>query len=146
MLLATAQGAVVTLNGGASWSSSYNQPTAQFHHVSTDYDFPYRVCGGQEESGSACVASRGDHGRITFREWQPVGAEPHGYVAPDPTNPDVYYGGEVFPHELRNRGKQSGDPFPVATRELRGAPAVSLPFFPPGPLHWFFASAVAPRN
>jgi photosystem II stability/assembly factor-like uncharacterized protein len=62
ILLASDQGAVVTLNGGESWSSWYNQPTAQFYHVNTDNDFPYRVCGGQEESGSACVSRRGNDG------------------------------------------------------------------------------------
>jgi len=87
MLLATDQGAIITVNGGATWSSWYNQPTAQFYHVSTDTDFPYRVCGGQQESGSACVRSRGDDGQITFREWHPVGVEEYGYVAPDPLDP-----------------------------------------------------------
>ena len=57
------QGAVITVNGGETWSSWYNQPTAQFYHVSTDNAFPYRVCGGQQESGSACVSSRGDDGQ-----------------------------------------------------------------------------------
>ncbi|HEX7779225.1 MAG TPA: hypothetical protein VF424_08315, partial [Vicinamibacterales bacterium] len=69
ILLAADQGAVITVNGGRTWSSWYNQPTAQFYHVSTDNAFPYRVCGGQQESGSACVASRGDDGQITVREW-----------------------------------------------------------------------------
>ncbi|PYR54752.1 MAG: glycoside hydrolase, partial [Acidobacteria bacterium] len=57
ILIASDQGAIVTVNGGESWSSWYNQPTAQFYHVSTDSAFPYRVCGGQQESGSACVSS-----------------------------------------------------------------------------------------
>src|SRR5438876_74035 len=75
ILLAGDQGAVVTVNGGETWSSWYNQPTAQFYHVSTDNGFPYRVYGGQQESGSAGIASRGNDGQITFREWHPVGAE-----------------------------------------------------------------------
>src|SRR5262245_9156546 len=82
MLLAGDQGAVVSVNGGETWSSWYNQPTAQFYHVSTDNAFPYRVCGGQQESGSACVSSRADDGQITAREWHPVAAEEYGYVAP----------------------------------------------------------------
>jgi len=75
ILIAADQGATITVNGGVTWSSWYNQPSAQMFHVSTDNAFPYRVCGGQQESGSACVASRGDDGAITFREWHPVGAE-----------------------------------------------------------------------
>ena len=62
MLLAGDQGAVVTLNGGKTWSSWYNQPTAQLYHVAADNAFPYRVCSGQQESGSACVSSRGNDG------------------------------------------------------------------------------------
>ncbi|HEV2690851.1 MAG TPA: glycoside hydrolase, partial [Bryobacteraceae bacterium] len=95
ILLASDQGATITVNGGATWSSWYNQPTAQFYHVITDNRFPYWVYGGQQESGSAGVASRGDDGEITFREWHPVGVEEYGYVAPDPLNPNIIYGGKV---------------------------------------------------
>ncbi len=87
ILLAADQGVVVSVNGGATWSSWYNQPTAQLYHVSTDDRFPYWVYGGQQESGSAGVASRGDDGAITARDWHPVAAEEYGYVAPDPKDP-----------------------------------------------------------
>ncbi len=95
ILLGSDQGAIVTLNGGASWSSWYNQPTAQFYHVITDNRFPYRVYGGQQESGSAEVLSRGNDGAITLRDWHPVGTEEYGYVAPDPLHPGIVYGGKV---------------------------------------------------
>jgi len=75
ILLSSDQGAVVTVNGGQTWSSWYNQPTAQFYHVITDNQFPYWVYGGQQESGSAGVCSRGPLGQITFRDWQTVGVE-----------------------------------------------------------------------
>ena len=56
------------------------------------------MCGGQQESGSACVASRGDDGAITIREWHPAAIEEYGYAAPDPLDPDIVYGGkEVTP-------------------------------------------------
>ena len=87
MLLAADQGAVVTLNGGQTWSSWYNQPTAQMYHVTADNAFPYRVCSGQQESGSACVSSRGNYGAISVRDWLPVGVDEYGYVAPDPAQP-----------------------------------------------------------
>jgi len=93
--LASDQGATITVNGGETWSSWYNQPTAQFYHVSTDNQFPYWVYGGQQESGSAGVSSRGNDGEITFREWHPVGAEEYGYVAADPLNPNIIYGGKL---------------------------------------------------
>jgi photosystem II stability/assembly factor-like uncharacterized protein len=93
ILLVGDQGALVTVNGGASWSSWYNQPTAQMYHVSVTNTFPYRVCGGQQESGSACTSSRGNDGEITFRDWHPVGVIEYGYVAPDPLDSDIIYGG-----------------------------------------------------
>ena len=101
MLLVADQGAVVTLNGGQTWSSWYTQPTAALYHVMTDNAFPYRVCGGQQDSGSACVASRGNDGQITFRDWHPVGVEEYGYAAPDPLDPDLVYGGKVTRYDRR---------------------------------------------
>jgi photosystem II stability/assembly factor-like uncharacterized protein len=93
--LALDQGATISVNGGATWSSWYNQPTAQFYHVITDNQFPYHVYGGQQESGSVGIASRGNDGAITFRDWHPVGAEEYAYVAPDPLHPNLIYGGRV---------------------------------------------------
>ncbi|HWT06370.1 MAG TPA: hypothetical protein VN224_11480 [Xanthomonadales bacterium] len=95
ILLGSDQGAVISVNGGATWSSWYNQPTAQFYHVITDDRFPYRVYGGQQESGSAGVMSRGNDGAITFRDWHPAGVEEYGYAAPDPLHPGIIFGGKV---------------------------------------------------
>jgi len=135
ILLVADQGAVVTLNGGQTWSSWYNQPTAQLYHVMADNAFPYRVCGGQQESGSACVASRGNDGQITFREWHPVGVEEYGYAAPDPLNPDIVYGGKVTRYDRRTGqvssvapagGGRGGAPAPgaVTYRTVRTQPVV----------------------
>jgi photosystem II stability/assembly factor-like uncharacterized protein len=93
--LALDQGATLSVNYGRTWSSWYNQPTAQFYHVSTDNQTPYWVYGGQQESGSAGIASRGNDGAITFREWHPVGAAEYAYVAPDPLNSNFVYGGDM---------------------------------------------------
>ncbi len=95
MLITGDQGAIVTVNGGDTWSSWYNQPTAQLYHVSADNAFPYNVYSGQQESGSVGIASRGNDGAITFRDWHPVGAQEYGYVAPDPLNSDIIYGGKL---------------------------------------------------
>jgi photosystem II stability/assembly factor-like uncharacterized protein len=92
ILLVSDQGALVSVNGGETWSSWYNQPTAQLFHVITDNSFPYKVCGAQQESGSVCTESRGNDGEITFHDWHPVGVIEYGYVAPDPLDPDVIYG------------------------------------------------------
>ncbi|HWC99099.1 MAG TPA: hypothetical protein VG456_20205 [Candidatus Sulfopaludibacter sp.] len=93
--LALDQGATISVNHGRTWSSWYNQPTAQLYHVSTDNQTPYWVYGGQQESGSVGIASRGNDGAITFREWHPVGAAEYAYVAPDPLNPNFVYGGDM---------------------------------------------------
>ena len=95
ILLACDQGATISVNGGETWTSWYNQPTAQFYHVITDNRFPYWVYGAQQESGSAAVKSRGDWGQITARDWHTIGVEEYGYVAPDPLDPDIIYGGRA---------------------------------------------------
>ncbi len=92
ILLVSDQGAVVSVNRGATWSSWYNQPTAQLYHVAATSGFPYQVCAGQQESGSVCIKSRGNDGEITYREWHPVGVIEYGYVAPDPLHPEIVFG------------------------------------------------------
>jgi photosystem II stability/assembly factor-like uncharacterized protein len=134
------QGAVITVNGGETWSSWYNQPTAQFYHVSTDNAFPYRVCGGQQESGSACISSRGDDGQITFREWHPVGAEEYGYVVADPLDPDVVYGGKVSRYDRRTDQVTEVGPMPLRGKSYRTLRTMPLLFSPADPHVLFFAS------
>ncbi len=112
--IALDQGAAISVNGGQTWSSWYNQPTAQFYHVITDNEFPYWVYGGQQESGSVGTASRSDFGQITFRDWTTVGVEEYGYVAPDPLHPNLIYGGKVTVFD-RNTG-QTRDVSPVVLR------------------------------
>jgi len=92
ILLVSDQGALVTVNGGDTWSSWYNQPTAQLYHVGVTNEFPYRVCSGQQESGSVCISSRGNDGEINIRDWHPVATIEYGYVAPDPLHPELVYG------------------------------------------------------
>ncbi len=93
MILASDQGATISLDGGKSWSSWYNQPTGQIYHMSTDNRFPYWVYGTQQDSGSVGTLSRGDYGEITFMDWDPVGGYEFGYIVPDPLNPNMVYAG-----------------------------------------------------
>ncbi len=116
MLLGSDQGAIVTLNNGKSWSSWYNQPTAQLYHVSADNAFPYRLCSGQQESGSVCINSRGNYGAISFRDWIPVAAEEYGYVVADPQNPDIVYGGK-----LTRFDRKTGQAINILPKPFRGA-------------------------
>jgi photosystem II stability/assembly factor-like uncharacterized protein len=143
ILLASDQGATITVNGGATWSSWYNQPTAQFYHVITDNQFPYWVYGGQQESGSAGVASRSDYGEITFREWHPVGVEEYGYVAPDPLNPNIIYGGKVSRFD-RSTGQvqQVGPVVPGGGGKYRFVRTMPLLFSPADPHVLYLGSNV----
>ncbi|MCH8935636.1 MAG: glycoside hydrolase [Gemmatimonadetes bacterium] len=140
ILIAADQGAIITVNGGETWSSWYNQPTAQFYHVTTDNAFPYRVCSGQQESGSACVQSRGDHGQITFREWSSVGVTEYGYVAPDPLNPDIVYGGRVTRYDRRTGQVQDVSPRPLRDGDYRIIRTMPILFSPVDPHTLYFAS------
>jgi photosystem II stability/assembly factor-like uncharacterized protein len=119
ILLGVDQGATITVNGGETWSSWYNQPTAQFFHVITDNQFPYWVYGGQQESGSAGTASRSDWGEITFREWHPVGTEEYGYVAPDPLHPNFIFGGKVTRFDTTTGQTQNVSPVPIRSGQYR---------------------------
>ncbi len=95
MILASDQGTVISVDGARTWSSWYNQPTAQFYHVAVDNQFPYWVYGAQQDSGTAAVISRSNYGQISFRDWHPIGAGESGYILPDPLNPDIVYGGST---------------------------------------------------
>jgi photosystem II stability/assembly factor-like uncharacterized protein len=141
--LVSDQGAVITLNGGATWSSWFNQPTAQLYHVSVTPTFPYRVCAGQQESGSVCIASRGNDGSITARDWHPVGAIEYGYVAPDPLDPDVIYGAgrsEVSRFHWSTGQVQNVTPIPVRDPEVRVHRTQPLMFSPLDPHTLYYAA------
>jgi photosystem II stability/assembly factor-like uncharacterized protein len=142
LLLAGDQGAAVSLNGGVTWSSWYNQPTAQFYHVITDDRFPYWVYGGQQESGSAGIVSRGNDGEITFRDWHPVGAEEYGYVAPDPLHPNLIYGGKVQRFDWATGEVQDVSPEAVRSGEIRYVRTLPLLFSPVDPRILYFGASV----
>ncbi len=130
ILIASDQGAIITVNGGETYSSWYNQPTAQFYHVSTDNAFPYNVYSGQQESGSVGIVSRGNDGNISYREWHPVGAVEYGYVAADPLDPNIIYGGKISRFDKRTGQTQNISPEAVRSgkyRFIRTAPVLFNP-------------------
>jgi photosystem II stability/assembly factor-like uncharacterized protein len=136
--LASDQGVIISQNGGETWTQWFNQATAQVYHVTADNAFPYRVCGGQQDSGSACVSSRSNDGRITFHDWHPAGIEEYGYAAPDPLDPDIVYGGKVSRYDRRTGQVQSVEPKPLRSyRVLRTQP---LQFSPADPHMLYFAT------
>ncbi|MCA1815227.1 MAG: hypothetical protein LC746_02245, partial [Acidobacteria bacterium] len=96
MILGSDQGAIVTVDGAQTWSSWYNQPTAEIYHVAADNRFPYWVNGAQQDSGSVGVPTRSTHAEISEHDWTPVCAGGESdYTAPDPLHPEILFGGRV---------------------------------------------------
>ncbi len=111
-ILGVDQGAIVTLNGGATWSSWHNQPTAQLYHIATDNRFPYYVYGAQQDSGAIALPNRSNaRNGITMENFREVTAGGEsGMIAPDPRDPDIVYGGRVDKLDLRTEQTRSVDP------------------------------------
>ncbi len=142
MAIGLDQGGVVTVNGGETYSSWYNQATAQFYHVSTDNAYPYNVYGGQQESGSVGIASRSNDGNISFREWHPVGVEEYGYVAADPLDPNIIYGGKITKYDKRTGQVQNISPEPVRSGDVRFIRTAPVLFSPVDNKTLYFAGNV----
>ena len=142
MLFAADQGATITVNGGRTWSSWYNQPTAQLYHVTTDNQFPYWVYGGQQESGAIGVASRGNGGQISFRDFMGVGADEYAYIAPDPKDSDILYGGRVIKFNKKTGQSQNVAPEILRTGNTRFVRTMPLMFHPADESQLLFATNV----
>ena len=104
-------GACVSFNGGATWSSQYNQPTAQFYHVVADDQVPYRVYGAQQDINTLSVPSRSDNAAITAADWYSVGGGESGYVAVRRDDPQIVYAGSFGGHltQYDHRSRQVQD-------------------------------------
>jgi photosystem II stability/assembly factor-like uncharacterized protein len=110
-------GATISTNGGESWSSVYNQPTAQFYHVVTDNRFPYYIYGAQQDNTTVGIASAGLDGTIDQSDWYSVGGGESGFVAPDPSDSMIVYagsyGGEITRYDHRTHQEQAVNPWPI---------------------------------
>ncbi|MFZ3342738.1 MAG: hypothetical protein WA213_17780 [Terriglobales bacterium] len=110
-------GATISTDGGASWSSQYTQPTAQFYHVTTDNRFPYYIYGAQQDNSTVAIASASVNGAIDRPDWYDVGGGESGYIAPDPTDPNIVYagsyGGDISRYDHRTGEEQAINPWPV---------------------------------
>ncbi len=140
--LSSDQGAVISVNGGQTWSSWYNQPTAQFYHAATDNRFPYWVYGAQQESGSAAVMSRSDVGELTFREWSLPGVEEYGYITVDPRDPNIVYGGRITRTNQALNEYANVAPEPIRTGQYRYNRSLPIVFSPLDPGTLYFAANV----
>jgi photosystem II stability/assembly factor-like uncharacterized protein len=141
ILLVADQGGVVSANRGVSWSNWYTQPTAAMYHVTTDDAFPYRVCAGQQDSGSGCVESRSMDGEITFHDWHPVDIQEYGIAAPDPKNPNLVFGSARTNVSLYNRETgQTTLVGPDLTGYKRNVRTMPIAWSPVDPTELFYVS------
>jgi photosystem II stability/assembly factor-like uncharacterized protein len=142
MAISADQGAAISVNGGDTWSSWYNQPTAQFYHVTTDNRFPYWVYGAQQESGSVATKSRSDYGEISFRDWGLPGVYEYGYIAVDPNDPNIVYGAKLT--RTRQDLGEVADiaPEPVRRGEYRYNRTLPVVISPLDPKVLYFAANV----
>jgi photosystem II stability/assembly factor-like uncharacterized protein len=110
-------GATISTDGGESWTTLYNQPTAQFYHVTTDNRFPYYIYGAQQDNTTVGIASASPEGTIDRPNWYDVGGGESGYIAPDPTDPEIVYagsyGGDISRYDHRTGEQQAINPWPV---------------------------------
>ncbi|HLZ41941.1 MAG TPA: hypothetical protein VKQ11_13320 [Candidatus Sulfotelmatobacter sp.] len=109
-------GATISIDGGATWSTLYNQPTAQFYHITSDDRFPYWIYGAQQDNSTVAIASASPNGGIDRSDYYDVGGGESGYIAPDPKNPEIVYagsyGGDISRYDHRTGETQAINPWP----------------------------------
>jgi photosystem II stability/assembly factor-like uncharacterized protein len=135
-------GATVSFNGGESWSTILNQPTAQLYHVAADNQVPYRVYASQQDNTSISLPSRSDYGKITIEDWYTVGGGEDGYIAPHPTNPNIVYAGDhhwVYRYDHRTKQIRDISPNPE-THYGWGSADINYRFW------WTYPVAVSPHD
>jgi photosystem II stability/assembly factor-like uncharacterized protein len=146
-------GATVSTDNGDTWTTIYNQPTAQFYHVTTDNRFPYYIYGAQQDNSTIAIASASAEGAIDRPDWYAVGGGESGYIAPDPTDPEIVYagsyGGDISRYDHRTGEGQAINPWPVnpigwaaADVKHRFQWTEPIVFSPHDPKTMYFASEV----
>jgi photosystem II stability/assembly factor-like uncharacterized protein len=144
MVEANDGGATVSNDGGRTWTTQYNQPTAQFYHVATDNRFNYRLYGAQQDNTTVSIASRTQHRDISAEDWYPVGGGESGYVVPDPLDQDVVYAGDkqrtdIVRFDKRTEQERDITEWPIATQ---GVAADQLKYR----FNWTEPIAISPFN
>ncbi|MFZ4544215.1 MAG: VPS10 domain-containing protein [Saprospiraceae bacterium] len=109
MIIGDDGGAQTTYDGGETWSTYHNQPTAQFYRVITDNKFPYNIYVAQQDNSTIRVPHRTDGGSIGDRDWSITAGGESAHIAPDPLNPDIVYGtsyGGYLTRKDHNNGQE----------------------------------------
>jgi photosystem II stability/assembly factor-like uncharacterized protein len=136
-------GATVSYDAGATWSSIYNQPTAQFYHVATDTQWPYRLYGAQQDNSTVSIASRSDDGAIGNSDWYPVAGCENATIAVDPRDPNITYGGCYTGFLTRDdhKARQQRD-ISVWMANYDGYAAANVPYR----FQWTFPVFISPHD
>ncbi len=136
-------GATISYDGGATWSSILNQPTAQFYHVTTDNQWPYRILGAQQDNTTVSIASRSDDGSIGERDYFPVAGCENATIAVDPRDPSVTYGGcyTGFLSRVDRAARQERD-ISVWMANYDGLAAADVPYR----FQWTFPVLISPHD
>ena len=108
MIASNDGGVTVTYDGGKTWTSENNQPTAQFYHVAVDNRYPYYLYGSQQDNSSVAIATRSDSGSIDRPDWYDVGGGEAGYIAPYLPDPNIVYAGD-YEALITRFDKRTGD-------------------------------------
>ncbi len=141
IILSSDQGVVISLNGGRTWSSWYNQPTAQLYHLAADHRFPFWVYGAQQDSGAIAVAAGSIYGKIGNRDWHPIGAGGESdMVLPDPLDPNILFGGGVTRYNQRTGEAANVSPLLGRPHAFRHDWTLPLAFSPANPHDLYFAN------
>ncbi len=136
-------GATISVNGGASWSSIYNQPTAEFYHVTTDNQIPYRVYGAQQDNSTISVPSRSDHGAISEGAATEIGGGESGYIAVHPSDPRIIYAGNYQGYVSRYDGRtQQRRDITIWPEPMMGWPASECKYR----FQWTFPILLSPHD
>jgi photosystem II stability/assembly factor-like uncharacterized protein len=145
--VASDQGTSISVDGGDSWSSWFNQPTGQFYHITADNRFPFWVYGAQQDNGAAMVPTQTDSLGITSLDWRYVvaGGEA-GFLTPDPRDPDTLYGDNVTKEDLTSGQAQSVDPTLAYPAIYRGEWTLPLVFSPTDPRVMYYGRQVLFRS
>lgn len=143
MVIGDDGGGQVTYNGGQGWSSYHTSATAQIYQVTTDNQFPYMIYGAQQDNSTFAIRNRTSGSGITERDWWPVAGGESGYIAPDPENPNVTYGGSYGGY-LNKYEKELGlsDRIDVWPDNPMGAGAKDLKYR----FQWTFPIIISPHN
>jgi len=121
------QGAIVTLDGGQTWSSWYNQSTEQVYHIAVDNSWPPFVYASQQDAGAIRTRLRGNQGAITPLDWNPVPGWEWGSEAPDPLNPNIVYASGIGVFKISYPSEQWIDVSPQLDPALHARQSISQP-------------------